>query len=278
MLSEGVETPSAGRLPCNAHNVEQAVANIGQSMQSQDRLFVILIGHGSADGIVAKFNLPGPDLRDLDFARILELLPARRQVFINTTAASGGFIEKLSRPDRIIITATRGPEENFATKFPEFFVEALEHSDVVDLNKDHQISLLEVFDYARDQVVRFYEQANRLRPEHPLLDDNGDGAGSETPMAVVPVSNQGASTLHLDGALAAQVLWTARAAAISSVPAAASAAENTLIARKMKLLLEIEALKTQKASLPIAEYERNLEALFIELAKLNREIKKTASP
>ena len=175
------------------------------------------------------------------------------------------------------MTATRSPEENFATKFPEYFVEAFEKKEEVDLNKDQQISLLEVFDYARDQVVRFYEQANRLRPEHPLLDDNGDGVGSEAPVSYAsgpPPADQAHQT---EGMRAAQIFLTpeAPAAADSALPAA-TAADTPGERKKARLLADIEALKTQKSSLPVAEYERKLETLFIELAKLNREIKKTS--
>jgi hypothetical protein len=285
VLSEN-ETASSPPLNCTAQNVDRVFSESTAQLKKDDQFVVVLFGHGSSDGAVSKFNLAGPDLRDLDFARLLERVPAQRQIFVNTTAASAGFIEKLARHNRIVITATRSPEENFTTQFPEYFVEAFEKKDEADLNKDQQVAMLEAFDYARDQTVRFYEQANRLRPEHALLEDNGEGAGSETPAnyAAGPASASDEHVQKNDGALAAQTnlisegRWASGAApATSATPSSMLAASHPLAQKKLKLLGEIESVKAQKGSMPVAEYERKLEALFIELAKLNREIKK-ASP
>jgi hypothetical protein len=244
---------------CTAEKVQQAFAQLANSVQKTDLVAVILFGHGTYDGDWAKFNLAGPDLRDLDWAQLLDRLPAERQVVINTTAASGPFVEKLSKPNRIIITATRSGDEQYATAFPEFFVEAFLKSSEADLDKNGNLSLLEAFDYSRDQVVRFYENANRLRPEHPLLDDNGDGNGSETPAA-----HSG------DGQLAARTFLMPRASATLQ-PTGAS--DNPLEKEKARLLTEIENLKARKNNLPEPEYNRKIEELFIRLAKLNRQIK-----
>lgn len=265
VLSEYGE--ASNPLECNAQNVERVFSEVAAKLKREDQLVVILFGHGSSDGVVSKFNLAGPDLRDLDFARLLEGVHAGRQIFINTSAASAGFAEKLARQNRVIITATRSPEENFTTKFPEYWIEAFEKKEEADFNKDQQVSLLEAFDYARDQVVRFYEQANRLRPEHPLLEDNGDGLGSETPAL------NGGQGRNNDGALAAQTFLTPVAPG-SSATSSAIAPEHPLERKKAGLLEEIEILKAQKGALAAADYERKLEALFIELAKLNREMKK----
>ncbi|MGH7456178.1 MAG: hypothetical protein ACRENG_32790, partial [bacterium] len=178
----GAKLPMASTA-CLADNVRAAFERLTGIVQKNDLVTVVLFGHGTFDGDWAKFNLEGPDLRDLDFAQLLERLPAERQVFINTTAASGPFIEKISRQGRVVITATRSSDEQYATVFPQHFVEAFLKPDEADLDKNSRVSVLEAFDYSRDRVVRFYESANRLRPEHPLLDDNGDGNGSETPAA-----------------------------------------------------------------------------------------------
>jgi len=250
--------------PCTAENVRAAFERLAGALQPNDLVAVILFGHGAYDGDWAKFNLEGPDLRDLDWAQMLDRLPAQRQIFINTSAASGPFIEKLSKPTRVVITATRSGEEKYATAFPEYFVEAFLKPEEADLDKNSSISLLEAFDFSRDRVVRFYESANRLRPEHPLLDDNGDGSGSETPIA-----NSG------DGQLASRTFLAASAG--SSAPTPTVESNNPLAKEKARLLAEIENLKARKNDLPAAEYNRKIEELFIRLAKLNRQIKESAA-
>ena len=79
----------------------------------RDVVFVVLIGHGTFDGQVAKFNLPGPDMTAADFAPLLKSLKAKQVVFVNTASASGPFIAELSGPGRTVVTATRSGAERF---------------------------------------------------------------------------------------------------------------------------------------------------------------------
>ena len=118
----------------------------------------------------------------MDFARAFDAFPTQTVVFANTASASGGFIEPLSGPNRLILTATRSGRERNATAFGEFFVEALAAgADDADVDKDGRVSLLEAYEYARGGVERMYEQEDRLLTEHALLDDDGDGVGSADP-------------------------------------------------------------------------------------------------
>jgi len=238
-------------------HVRRAFAQLA-AIAPEEQVAVIYFGHGTHDGQWAKLNLTGPDLRDVDLAALLDRLPSRQQIVVHTGAASGPFIQKLSHANRVIITATRSGDENHTTVFPEYFIEALTAGTEADLDKNGEISLLEVFDYARDRLVRFYEDAKRLRPEHPLLDDNGDGEGSETP-----------SSASGDGRLANKIYLKAR----TSVTTIESVITNPLLKEKAALLDEIEAFKTRKSEMPEAEYKQKLEELFIRLAKLNRQIK-----
>ena len=108
-------------------------------------MFVVLIGHGTFDGRVAKFNLPGPDMTPADFAPLLKSLKSKQVVFVNTASASGPFIEELSAPGRTIVTATRTGAERFATLFGGYFVDALS-GDAADADKNRRVSVLEAFD------------------------------------------------------------------------------------------------------------------------------------
>jgi len=249
-----------GRNDSTTH-LRTALVNLA-TLSPDEQVVVIYFGHGTYDGRWAKLNLAGADLRDLDFANLLDGLPARQQIFIHTGAASGPFIQKLSRANRVIITATRSGDENQTTLFPEFFIDALTATGDADLDKNGEVSMLEAFDYARDRLVRFYEDAKRLRPEHPLLDDNGDGVGSETP-----------STTSSDGRVANKIYLKARA----NVSSAELATTNPLLKEKNDLLDEIETFKARKGEMPEAEYRQKLEELFIRLARLNRQIK-SATP
>ena len=60
-----------------------------RARSEDDVVFVVLIGHGTFDGKVAKFNLPGPDMTPADFAPLLKSLTAKQVVFVNTASSSG---------------------------------------------------------------------------------------------------------------------------------------------------------------------------------------------
>ena len=143
-------------------------------------IFVTLIGHGSFAGGTARFNLPGPDLSAADFNAMLQKLPTKQIVFVNTSSSSGPFVEALSGPGRTIVTATRNGAEQYATLFGGFFVDALT-SDAADADKNKRVSVLEAFNYAKAEVARAYEREGLLATEHALLDDNGDKEGSQAP-------------------------------------------------------------------------------------------------
>jgi hypothetical protein len=218
-----------------------------------------LIGHGTFDGKEAKFNLRGPDFSATDLATWLQ--PFRRPlIVINTAAASGPFLNKLSGPGRIIVTATRsGYEQNFA-RFGQFFSATI--ADLkADLDKDGQVSVLEAFLMASHDVAEFYKSEGRLATEHPLVDDNGDGLGTPPDwfrgIRAIKKPAQGAS---LDGLRAHQVHLVRSDAERKLSPA--------LRTRRNELELGIMQLRETKETLPPDDYYHRLEILLLELARL----------
>ena len=102
-----------------ADNVRKVLTGIRERMTREDLLIIVLIGHGTFDGVDAKFNLVGRDLESGEWAALLRPLPGR-VVVVNTTAGSFPFIERLAAPRRIIITATDSVAQRFDTVFPEY--------------------------------------------------------------------------------------------------------------------------------------------------------------
>ncbi|MGB0578294.1 MAG: hypothetical protein ACPGVU_01205 [Limisphaerales bacterium] len=144
--------------------------------ESQQELWLVLIGHGTYNGREAKFNLRGPDVTAKQIDEWLK--PLKRPVaIINCASSSGPFLDRLKGRDRVIISATKsGGEQNFA-RFGDFFTDAL--SDMsADLDKDEQVSLLEMFITASKGAYGHYDNIGKLATEHALIDDNGDGLGS----------------------------------------------------------------------------------------------------
>ena len=88
-----------------AANVRKTLVSLREKLAADDLLFVVLIGHGTFDGVDAKFNLVGPDLESSQWLELLDAIPARL-VLVNTTAGSFPFIERLSGDRRVVVTAT----------------------------------------------------------------------------------------------------------------------------------------------------------------------------
>ncbi len=242
-----------------AEDVKRTFAQLKSQLDTNNVLFVFLIGHGSFDGKESKFNLVGPDLSASDYNALLSALPTRRVVVFNMSSASGEFVKSLSAKGRIVITATRNGQESNATRFTGFFIAALNANDA-DTDQDGHISVLEAFVYANRLTADFYTRAGRLATEHALLEDNGDGVGHEKAEAGEGLL---ARATYLDS--------------LSIDEAAANAATGRLMKERTRLEGEIEQLIARKQNMLVNEYEATLERLFIELAKVNRSIKQAGS-
>jgi hypothetical protein len=232
-------------------------AMLGEEAEGGGPLWVVLIGHGTHDGREAKFNLRGPDVSDVELTEWLR--PCKRPLaVVNCASASAPFLNRLSGPGRVVVTATRSGSENNFARFGEHLSDAIA-DPAADLDKDGQTSLLEAFLAASHQVDEFYKQESRLATEHALLDDNGDGLGTPADwFRGVRATRAAKEGNRPDGSAAHQ--WHLRPSARElALPA-------EVRARRDRLELEVEALRAQKAALSEDEYYRRLESLLLELA------------
>jgi Peptidase C13 family len=225
---------------------------------ADDAVYVVLIGHGSYDGKTAKFNLPGPDISAADFNTQFRKLPTKQIVFVDTTSASGPFVNDLSGPSRVVIAATRNGAENFSTLFGGYFVDALT-GDEADADKNRRVTMLEAFQFAKAAVQRAYDKEGLLATEHAVLDDNGDRAGSTDP-----------STAGPDGKVAS-LLAIGSAADAASLPTDPKLRALVLEQRDMEH--RVESLRLLKESMDPAKYQSELEKLVTDLALKTREIR-----
>ena len=223
-------------------DVEQAMAKIAKASGPDDVLVVVLIGHGTFDGRVPKFNLKGPDLAPADVEAMLKAVPTKRLVLVNTTSASGPFKEALAGPGRTIVTATRNGAEQFDTLFGGYFVDAFA-SETADLDKNRRVTVQEAYEFAQREVTKAYERTGLLATEHSVLDDTGKLAS-------------------------VFALGTAGGEAESADPKV-----RTLQAERRELEQQVESLKVLKGSLEPARYEAELERLVTALALKTRELR-----
>jgi len=253
-ITIGLSAPTATN---DYEDLKQALSL--EPREGSAELFIVLMGHGTFDGKEARFNLRGPDVSATELAAWLQ--PFRRPLaLIDTSSSSAPFLNKLSATNRVIITATRsGNEQNF-TRFGQYFAEAITSPDA-DLDKDGQVSLLEAFLIASRRTTEFYKVEGRIATEHALIDDNGDGLGTQADwfrgLRAIKAPKDKAA---VDGTLAQQFHLLR------------SEAENRLTEEQRKRRDQIEhgvlRHREKRGKVSDDQYYRDLEKMLLELARL----------
>lgn len=237
-LAEQEADPAAGR--ATKERVEQEVARIAGQAAPTDPVLVVYIGHGSDQG-EPRLNLPGPDLTATDLSRLLATLGERPVALVVAASASGGFVDKIAGANRLVITATKSGMERNESRFGHWLAQAFT-GGAADTDKDGALSLLEAFAFTTTEVRREYESTNRLLTEHARVSDSS---------------------------LARRFVFSTTTVAVSDDPAVRALQE-----KKLQLETRIEQLRGRKAQMDSTAYERELETLLLELARVNQELKR----
>jgi len=239
--------------------LEETIALIAKQARPEDDFILTLIGHGSFDGVEYKFNLAGPDISGAELAALCDRVPAKRQLVVDTSSASGGVVAALQRPGRAVVVATKSGTEKNATVFARYWVEALQ-DPTADVDKSDSVSAMEAFKYADSKTAAFYASQKRLATEHAEFEDIGKG---EAVRASSADSREGALLASLT------VVRIGAAQAAMNDPA-----KRDLLARKEELEQKIDALKYQKAAMEPGEYKQQLTVALVELAKIQEALDK----
>ncbi|MGQ0764034.1 MAG: hypothetical protein ACT4OZ_00015 [Gemmatimonadota bacterium] len=241
---------SLARARSTKANIERELGAMMQKSAPGDRVIVVLFGHGSEQGL-PRINLPGPDMTDADFARVLGQPGEVTIAFVNTASASGEFARTLAGRNRIVVTATKSSREANETLFPRHFVRAIAEG-AGDGDKDGRISILEAFTYARKEVEKIFEGDNRIATEHPQLEDDGDGVATAT-AGEKPTG---------DGVISRGFFFEpAGGAALASDPRAAR-----LLAERRAIEARLDSLRARRSTMSEDDYQKALEPLMIDLA------------
>ena len=211
--------------------------------KAADSVVVMLVGHGSYDGEAYKLNLPGPDIDGDEFAKLLSAVPARSQLVVNATSASGAVLEKWAAEGRTLITATRSGFERNAPRFARHFAAALAAGSA-DIIKNGAITAQEAFDYASRSVADSFTKEGALATEHPQI---AGGAASRFTVARL-------------------------ASAGPAEPVATNPAVAALVAEREKLDADIEALRGRRESMASDAYLAELQRLLVQLAEVQGRI------
>ena len=209
------------RLPATQESVRSETEQLVERIGNDESLWVFWLGHGNQDRRHGWFHLPGPDMNAAQWAAMFAELKAGEQVFWMTHSASGSFLKPFSLPGRIVISATDEGEIN-EPRFPRQLADVMAQQLAASTNaesageptapaKDLPVSVLDLFRRTADRVGRSFDDDQLLPTEHALLDDNGDGVGTE----VADLATIDSQSIHstaaqavIDGLLAARTIIT----------------------------------------------------------------------
>jgi len=224
--------------------IDDLAARANEGANGTDTIFLVLIGHGTAHGDRFLFNLPGPDISPSELAGMIETHDNLRWVVVNGAPSSGPFIQALSGPTRVVVTATANAAERYHTLFPEYFIAAYAKPGA-DSDKNGRVSVREAFDFAKREVARSYTEEARLQSEHAILDDAS---------ALAPVS----------------YLENARRQYADTIP---ERELQRLLADRARVEGRLSSLIATKTLYDPQVYDDRLETLLVEFALIHRALR-----
>jgi hypothetical protein len=162
--------------------IAEAIEQFRTASKLDDGVWIVLIGHAHFDGKDCWLNLPGPDYSQNEFAKLVEGFTAGEQVILATIPVSGQWIKPTSKQGRVVITATQMGWETNETEFASTLATLLEkppEGPESDVDQDGRQTLFDLYIRTCRHLAQSYVERELLATEHPLLDDNGDGRGTE---------------------------------------------------------------------------------------------------
>jgi hypothetical protein len=171
-------------------SLSESAQHLADELKPEDTLWVFVFGHAHYDGKHSWLNISGNDIHQQDFAKLFAGVACREQVFFLTTPASGFYLKPLAAPGRIVITATEPDLEVNETIFPHKLCRVLGTAPPsyaeLDIDKDWRLTLLDAFLWSARETASDYATAMLLATEHALIEDSGDGRGTEVQINYLP--------------------------------------------------------------------------------------------
>jgi hypothetical protein len=117
---------TVGSLPtANLTSLRQALARMGEQMNEEDTLFLLLASHGSPDHrfIFDLWSFSFTDLSPEELRQALDAAHIKRRVVVVSSCYSGGFIPALQDENTLVITAAAADRASFGCNDENEFTE-----------------------------------------------------------------------------------------------------------------------------------------------------------
>lgn len=151
--NDGIDDIQYAATPTNIHNVFTTLSN---TLTSSDTLFIFTMDHGGQTNgnSVYLYLWNGSTISDVEFATEVNRVNAGKMIFCMGQCHSGGFIDNLQAPGRVIMTACDYDEFSYGSSYYDTFVNlwtnAINGTVGADSNSDGFVSIHEAFLYAEN--------------------------------------------------------------------------------------------------------------------------------
>lgn len=163
--------------------------SLSKRINPTDDLIIYFVGQANIVKEELRLNLPGPDLTHVELAEALAPLNPARMLIVLDCPGAGLATKALTGPNRIFIAGARSDQPH-STRFSQFFSVALSDPGS-DLDGDGQVSLLEAFQIAAQDIDAIYRDQRLMKNETPLLEDDNDAEPSQAPWRYASTGKDG---------------------------------------------------------------------------------------
>lgn len=222
------------------NEVVKEANDLSDSADSVDTFVLIMIGHGNINRDGWQFNVSGPDISVTDLVAALAPLNVGREVIVASASASGELLKPLTQAGRTLVTATKSGGELNAVRFTQYWANAMA-SDEADVDRNELLTVKEAFTFANNATQQYYAEQKLLASEHARFASSDDSS----------------TTIATLGALR---------------EARNNPAITALLDERSVLEKSFYAVKASKPTLTPVVYYTELEAVLVQIAKLQQTI------
>jgi len=164
-------------------NIEEAVTDwLALSEDTNDTVLLFFSGHGGWEFICPYDSLIyyyDNDIFGDELDGWLDTLDSEKIIVIVDSCVSGTFLKEVSRNGRVILTACSPDESAYDDSileqgvFSYYILEAFREFEASDTNDNSELSIEEIFDYARPRTTDFTQYKDYV--QHPLIRDDVSG-------------------------------------------------------------------------------------------------------
>ncbi len=175
---------------CTTETVQHAMRALAETNDTAGPQWIIFLGHAAYYNGRSQYNVMGPDFDQTQFGKWAAEGIKHQQIMWLTFPTSGFSIAPLSRPGRILVSATEADLEFTGTEMPYALANVLagkaQKAELSDVDQDDRLTLLDLYLACNLEIHDRFLSSERLQTEHAQLDDNGDRRGSEVQEAYLP--------------------------------------------------------------------------------------------